>query len=176
MAPRKLGSAQASGQALRNKSQILDRSPPPPPTTTKHRNVRHVCPLTCRSAATRSHRRRQVAQIRNTHCTDRYKVISCRLTRPHNRRVRKLNMPPNVTIPNVTMADRNSTKRGEIHAHLGSCNHRPAGCQCRRLGFGRAKKPRFIQRPKQQFVQGHEQMSRGQLSKRKSGPSSHSTI
>jgi len=84
MAPRKLGSAQASGQALRNKSQILDRSPPPPPTTTKHRNVRHVCPLTCRSAATRSHRRRQVAQIRNTHCTDRYKVISCRLTRPHN--------------------------------------------------------------------------------------------
>src|SRR5580692_4939912 len=56
--PRKLRNAEASRQALRNEPQLLGRCPAPPPLTTrKHRNARHVCPLTCQLTGTRSHAR-----------------------------------------------------------------------------------------------------------------------
>ena len=58
VATRHLGNARLSRQALRDDPQLLARAPPPPSLrTSKHRNRRHMCPLTRQLMGKRSHAR-----------------------------------------------------------------------------------------------------------------------
>src|SRR5205807_8997610 len=58
LATRHLGNARLCRQDLRDDPQLLGRAPPPPSLrTSKHRNRRHMCPLTRQLMGKRSHAR-----------------------------------------------------------------------------------------------------------------------